>query len=70
MLLAKCTAAMLAELKVGDSARLAAFVKRLSSCALHANPAVALAELSVVNKCAHIGLHNPNLQICGCVAAA
>ena len=70
MLLAKCTAAMLAELKVGDSARLAAFVKRLSSCALHANPAVALAELSVVNKCALIRLRSLHLYMRSCFAAA
>ena len=52
VLVAKATGAMLADLKIGDSARLAAFVKRLAGAALHGNTSTALATLSVCNRCA------------------
>lgn len=50
-MVAKAAGAMLADLKIGDSARLAAFVKRLTGAALHGNTSTALAMLSVSNRC-------------------
>lgn len=47
---AETTCAMLADLKVGDSARLASFAKRLCSTALHANLSTTLSMLSIVNR--------------------
>jgi hypothetical protein len=52
---AETTGAMLSDLKVGDSARLAAFVKRLCSTALHANLSATLSMLSIVNRYASGG---------------
>jgi CBF/Mak21 family len=50
VLMATAAFTMLGELKVGDAARLAAFVKRLASSALHVPPGAALAQLSVANR--------------------
>lgn len=47
VLVAKATMQLLAALKPGDAARLAAFVKRLCACALHAEPGLCLALLAI-----------------------
>jgi hypothetical protein len=71
VLVAKAAAAMLGDLKIGDSARLAAFAKRLCTSALHCNTGMALAMLSIANRCVMVhlchcilssGLRSSNLQ--------
>lgn len=57
VLVAKSAAAMLGDLKIGDSARLAAFAKRLCTSALHCNIGMALAMLSIANRCVMVGFH-------------
>lgn len=51
VLVAKAAARLLGWLKVGDSARLGAFVKRLCSSALHAEPGMAVALVSIASRC-------------------
>jgi CBF/Mak21 family len=51
-LVARTASQMLAALKVGDSARLAAFLKRLCACALHAEPGLSLAAMHIAMRCA------------------
>ena len=50
VLLAECAQSMLGALKIGDSARLAAFAKRLCASALHCDTALSLALLAIANR--------------------
>lgn len=50
-LVVKAASRLLGWLKVGDSARLGAFAKRLCSSALHAEPGLAVALVSIASRC-------------------
>lgn len=50
-LVAKAASRLLGWLKVGDSARLGAFAKRLCTSALHAEPGLAVALVSIASRC-------------------
>lgn len=64
VLIAKAAHAMLMDMKVGDIPRLAAFVKRLCSVALHADTDLSLAAVCLVNRCVAVDSWEPR---CSCL---
>lgn len=62
VLVAKAASQLLGWLKVGDSARLGAFVKRLCSSALHAEPGLAVALVSIASRCVRSDVLPPDFK--------